>query len=244
MSFADLHKPGEPLLLPNAWDYASAAILVAQGFRAIGTTSLGVAIAAGLPDGEGVTRDETSAVAARLRRLPCYLTVDIEQGFSADPVAVAEFVASLGADGVNVEDGLGDPDLLCRKIRAVKQSAPGVFVNARTDTYWLGQPSLVETRLVQTRRRLDAYIEAGADGVFVPGLQDPSAIQALVGQRPLNILFSRDGLSLNQLADLGVARVSTGSLLFRMALGGLRRWARGRPDEEAPPTYEEVARLA
>jgi 2-methylisocitrate lyase-like PEP mutase family enzyme len=239
MRFADLHKPGEPLLLPNAWDYASAAILVGQGFPAIGTTSLGVAIAAGLPDGEGATRDETATVAARLRHLPCYLTIDIEQGFSVDPGEVADFVASLGIDGVNLEDGLGDPDLLCRKIRAVKQGTPGVFVNARTDTYWLGQPSLVETR-----RRLDAYIEAGADGVFVPGVQDPSAIRALVGERPLNILFSRDGLSLGQLADLGVARVSTGSLLFRMALGTLRRWAQGRPDDFEPPGYAEVAGLA
>lgn len=239
MSFADLHRPGDPLLLPNAWDYASAAVLVEQGFRAIGTTSLGVALAAGLPDGKGVARDETAVVARRLRRLPCYLSVDVEQGFSDDPPAVAGFVAGLGADGVNLEDGLRDPDLLCRKIKAVKQSAPGVFVNARTDTYWLGRPSLD-----QTRRRLEAYLEAGADGLFVPGLRDPAVIGQLARLGPLNILYSRDGLSLKQLADLGVARVSTGSLLFRMALGGLRRWAQGLPDEADPPGYDEIATLA
>ena len=237
MSLADLHRPGDPLLLPNAWDYGSAAILAAQGFPAIGTTSLGVAVAAGLPDGQGATRDETAALAERLRRLPCYLTVDLEQGFSDDPQAVAALVAELGADGVNLEDGLRDPDLLCRKIRAVKQAAPDVFVNARTDTHWLGedQPSLDETR-----RRLDLYLQAGADGIFVPGLNDPAAIGQLARLAPLNVLY---GLPLRQLADLGVARVSTGSLLFRMTLGTLRGWAQGRPVEPDPPTYDEIAAL-
>ncbi|HEX6682194.1 MAG TPA: isocitrate lyase/phosphoenolpyruvate mutase family protein [Candidatus Limnocylindrales bacterium] len=238
MSFADLHRPGDPFLLPNAWDFASGAILARQGFRAIATTSLGVAIAAGLPDGQGVAREETARVASRLRRLPVYLTVDLEQGFSDDPESVAEFVAGLGVEGVNLEDGLDDPDLLCRKIRAVKRAAPAVFVNARTDTYWLGRPSLVDTR-----RRLDAYVEAGADGVFVPGLQDPATIESLVGERPLNILLARDGLSLRQLAELGVARVSTGSLLFRMALGTLQRWAAGEADAAEPPSYAEVDAL-
>jgi 2-methylisocitrate lyase-like PEP mutase family enzyme len=235
MSFADLHKPGDPLLLPNAWDYGSAAILAAQGFVAIGTTSLGVAVAAGLADGQGATRDETVALAKRLRRLPCYLTVDLEQGFSDDPPAVAGLVAELGAHGVNLEDGMRDPDLLRRKIKAVKQESAGVFVNARTDTYWLNQPSLEETR-----RRLDIYLEAGADGIFVPGLKDTAVIEQLALLAPPNVLY---GMPLKQLADLGVARVSTGSLLLRMTLGTLRRWAQGHPADEDPPGYDEIAIL-
>lgn len=235
MSFADLHRPGDPLLLPNAWDYGSAAILAAQGFPAIGTTSLGVAVAAGLPDGQGATRDETILLAKRLRRLPCYLTVDLEQGFSDDPHEVADLVAELGADGVNLEDGVRDPDLLYRKIKAVKQARPDVFVNARTDTYWLGEGPLEETR-----RRLELYLEAGADGIFVPGLKEPAAIEQLARLAPLNVLY---GLPLKQLAELGVARVSTGSLLFRMTLGTLRRWAQGDAVIEDPPAYDEIAAL-
>lgn len=234
MSFAELHRPGDPLLLPNAWDYGSAAILAAQGFPAIGTTSLGVAVAAGSPDGQGATRDETVLLAERLRRLPCYLTVDLEQGFSDDPHRVADLVAELGADGVNLEDGGGDPALLCRKIKAVKQACPGVFVNARTDTYWLSEGPIGETRA-----RLGRYLGAGADGIFVPGLKDPFAIEGLARLAPLNVLY---GLPLKQLADLGVARVSTGSLLYRMTLGTLRDWARDTPGAD-PPSYDEVASL-
>src|SRR5690606_38151166 len=81
-AFARLHRPGQPFLLPNAWDYGSAALLAAHGFPAVGTTSLGVAAACGRPDGAGATRDETVALARSLSRLPCLLTVDIEGGFS------------------------------------------------------------------------------------------------------------------------------------------------------------------
>jgi 2-methylisocitrate lyase-like PEP mutase family enzyme len=176
-------------------------------------------------------------VAQRLRRLPCYLTVDVEQGFSDDPGEVAAFVAALPADGINLEDGMKDTKVLCRKISAIKAAAPHVFLNARTDTYWQRAGSVDETR-----RRLDAYLEAGADGVFVPGVQDPAAISALVAAGgPLNVLLSPDGLSLAHLAELGVARVSTGSLLFRLALGSLRHWATG---EAGTPGYAEVAAWA
>lgn len=230
MTFADLHQPGDPLLLPNAWDFASAATLAAQGYRAVGTTSLGVAAAAGVPDGQGLTRDQTAHLATMIRPLPCFITVDVEDGFSDDPDEVARYVAGLGVAGINIEDGMRDSDLLCRKIAAIKRSAPDVFVNARTDTYWLadGSPEA-------TRRRLDAYLEAGADGVFVPGLRDPSVIGSLSNLAPLNVLYS-PGVSVTRLAELGVARVSTGSLLLRMALGTLRGWA-------GTPTYDEVQAL-
>jgi 2-methylisocitrate lyase-like PEP mutase family enzyme len=110
-AFHALHQGDRPLLLPNAWDYASAAALAEAGFAAIGTTSLGVAAANGLPDGKGVTRAETLALARRLRRLPCPVTVDVEGGFSDDPAEVADLaeeVAAAGAVGVNLEDGHAD----------------------------------------------------------------------------------------------------------------------------------------
>ncbi|TVS98861.1 isocitrate lyase/phosphoenolpyruvate mutase family protein, partial [Amycolatopsis bartoniae] len=97
--FAALHRGPRPLLLPNAWDHASAAALVAAGFRAVGTTSLGVAAAAGLPDGTGATRAETLTLARRLSGLECLLTVDIEAGFGLPPEELAELVAELAGLG-------------------------------------------------------------------------------------------------------------------------------------------------
>lgn len=177
-AFAALHHAEEPLLLPNAWDCASARALAGQGFRAIGTTSLGVAAAAGLPDGEAATREETLRLARALGSEPWLLSVDAEGGFSDDPDEVAEFARELhavGVVGINLEDGLGPADRHAAKIAAVKEAAPGLFVNARTDTHWLGDGDATDTLA-----RLDAYRQAGADGVFVPGLTDLRQIAALV----------------------------------------------------------------
>ncbi|MER6349406.1 isocitrate lyase/PEP mutase family protein [Streptomyces sp. NPDC001595] len=246
-AFAGLHRPGDPLLLPNAWDHASARLLAAQGFPAIGTTSLGVAAAAGLPDGTAATRDETLRLALALGAEPFLLSVDAEGGFGEDPRTVGEFARELavaGAVGVNLEDGLGSPARHAEKMAAVKAAAPGLFVNARTDTYWCGDGT-------GTARRLDAYLEAGADGVFVPGLTEPAAIAALVRDldgTPLNVLYSPAGPTVAELADLGVSRISLGSLLYRRALGaavdaltGIRA---GRTPAGPAPTYEEVRSLA
>lgn len=224
-AFHDLHHRPEPLVLPNAWDFGSAAVLAAAGFPAIGTTSLGVAVAAGLADGTGVTRDETLSLATRLARLPVPVTVDIEGGFSEDPEVVAEYVArlaALGIAGVNLEDGradtaLADPGHHAELIAAIKSRTPELFVNARVDTYWL--------RLEQdsTLVRAERYAKAGADGIFVPGVTDPAAIERIVAAVPVpvNVLFSAVGPSIAELADLGVRRVSMGSLLYRAALAGI-----------------------
>ncbi|MFB6888037.1 isocitrate lyase/phosphoenolpyruvate mutase family protein [Kitasatospora sp. NPDC056327] len=225
--FAALHRrPGEPLLLPNCWDHASAALLAEQGFPAIGTTSLGVAAAAGLPDGTAATREETLRLARRLGRAGHYLlSVDVENGFSDDPSEVAALAVELagaGVVGINLEDGRPDGALTpvevhAAKIAAVKAAVPDLFVNARTDTHWLGLSGAAE----ETDRRLAVYQQAGADGLFVPGLTDPAAIARLCGSlvRPLNILWTPAGPGLPELAALGVARVSLGSYLYRTALG-------------------------
>ncbi|MGW1169739.1 isocitrate lyase/PEP mutase family protein [Streptomyces sp. NPDC002550] len=247
-TFAGLHhRPGVPLLLPNAWDHASAAALAARGFPAIGTTSLAVAAAAGLPDGEGATREQTLALALTLGAGPWLLSVDAEDGFSPDPSEVAALARELwavGVAGVNLEDGLGPVDRHAAKIAAVKAAAPGLFVNARTDTYWSGDGDERDTL-----RRLDAYQQAGADGVFVPGLTDPRRIAALVRhlEAPLNILYSPAGPTVAQLADLGVRRISLGSLLYRRALGAaldaVTDIAAGRTADGTTPTYPEVRAL-
>lgn len=254
--FRALHQPGEPLVLPNAWDYASAAALAAAGHQAIGTTSAGVAAAAGKPDAEAATRAETVALTRALGRLPALLTVDIEGGFSDEPADVAELAAELaeaGAVGVNLEDGradgtLTDPAVHAAKVAAVKARVPELFVNARTDPYWLpdaGGPDPLAAAL----ERLAAYRSAGADGGFVPGVADRAAIAELAGAGlPLNVLFLPGRHTVPELAALGVARVSTGSLLFRAALGAAVRAARavragGTPDTADLPSYPEVRRL-
>ncbi|MEW2403901.1 isocitrate lyase/phosphoenolpyruvate mutase family protein [Streptomyces sp. NPDC046862] len=241
--FAALHHGETPLLLPNAWDHASAMALAGMGFAAIGTTSLGVAAAAGLPDGAAATREQTLRLALTLGPEPFWLSVDAEGGFSDDPDEVGELARELqaaGAAGINLEDGLGDVALHAAKISAAKSAAPGLFVNARTDTYWQGDGE-------GTPQRLDAYQQAGADGVFVPGLSDPATIASLVRslEVPLNILYSPSGLTVERLGDLGVRRVSLGSLPYRRALGAaldaVADVRAGRTPRGTTPTYEEVA---
>jgi 2-methylisocitrate lyase-like PEP mutase family enzyme len=255
--FRALHHGEEPLLLPNAWDHASAAALHRRGFHAIGTTSLGVAAAAGLPDGGGAARTETLALGRGLARLPVPVSIDIEGGFSDDPAEVAalgEELARAGVAGVNIEDGLpdgtlADPGRQKAKVSALKEAAPGLFVNARTDTHWLR----ADATLAAALRRCAAYINAGADGVFVPGLTEGDEIVALVrelGTTPLNVLYSPAHLSRDELADTGVRRISLGSLLFRAALQRAVDLAssiaepHGEPHAPSPvPGYGEVQGL-
>ncbi|MFJ9083778.1 isocitrate lyase/phosphoenolpyruvate mutase family protein [Streptomyces sp. NPDC102384] len=249
--FARLHRKGAPLLLPNAWDCASAAALAKAGFEAVGTTSLGVAASAGLPDGAGVTADATLDLARRLGRTPLLFTVDMEGGFSDDPEEVADLARQLsaaGAAGINLEDGRVDGSLSlidqhAAKIAAVKAAVPELFVNARTDTYWLGRDRAA------TEERLAAYQQAGADGLFVPGLAEPDRIRDIATrfELPLNILYSPTGPTLDELAALGVRRVSLGSLLYRRALGEAVATARAVREGRRPTgdtlSYGEVQGL-
>ncbi|MEV4413852.1 isocitrate lyase/phosphoenolpyruvate mutase family protein [Catellatospora sp. NPDC049609] len=235
--FAALHGAGDPLILPNVWDVASARQLAGAGFPALGTTSLGVAAANGLPDGQGVICAETVRLVAAVASLPVCLTADIETG----SVEAAAAVAAAGAVGVNMEDAMGSATAHAALIRAVKRHVPGLFVNARTDTYWQRPGDLQETL---TRVRL--YADAGADGVFVPGLADPADIAAVVAavDIPVNVLFLPDRHTVAALTDLGVRRISTGSLLFRAALAASVQTARavrdGLPITAALPSYEQV----
>lgn len=236
-TFAELHRSGDPLVLPNAWDVASARCLAEAGFPAVGTTSLGVAAAAGLPDGVGAAEAATLELVRNLAGLPAYVTADIEGGSVAAAVAVAD----AGAVGVNVEDAFGPADAHADLIRSVKREAPGLFVNARTDTYWLRSAGLPETL-----RRVRLYADAGADGVFVPGLADPSDIEAVVAavDLPVNILFLPGRMTVAGLAGLGVRRISTGSLLFRAAIAATLRIATAVRDgtdvDSGLPAYAEV----
>lgn len=209
--FAALHRAGAPLVLPNVWDVASARCLVEAGFPALGTTSLGVAAAAGLPDGVGAADAQTLRLTQSLAKLPVHITVDIEIG----SIQAAVAVAAAGAVGVNMEDAMRPVAEHAALIRSVKQELPHLFVNARTDTHWQRPGDLAET-LHRVRR----YTDAGADGVFVPGLAEPADIAAVVAavDVPVNVLFLPGRHTVTALTELGVRRISTGSLLFRAAL--------------------------
>jgi 2-methylisocitrate lyase-like PEP mutase family enzyme len=159
----------------------------------------------------GLAGEQAVALAALLEDLPCPVTVDLESGFGRDP---ADLVADLGAAGVNLEDGrphgLAAPEEQALLIRRVKERAPGVFLNARIDTHWHG------IAIEETEERARRYVDAGADGIFVPGLTEPRDIEKLARLAPLNVLAQQRTPA--QLRDLGVKRISTGSLLFRAAL--------------------------
>jgi 2-methylisocitrate lyase-like PEP mutase family enzyme len=236
MAFRELHDGDLPLLLPNAWDVASALAFLDAGFPAIGTTSFGVAASGGEPDGGRCTRDATLALARRLSVLPCYVSADIEDGYHDDPEQVAEYVAGLGVAGINIEDSSAErliaPAAHAAKVAAIKRRNPDLYVNARVDTYWLHQDATVAATL----DRAAAYVAAGADGIFVPGASDPVELRELTSNIPVpvNVLVV-PALSLEELAGLGVRRVSTGSLPYRAAIDAAVRVAAGVRDGAPVP---------
>lgn len=249
MTFHELHHAELPLVLPNAWDVASALAFVDAGFPAIGTTSFGLAAAAGHADGGRSTMAGNRRLARALSVLPCYVSVDVEDGYDDDPERVAEYVdelgvGELGVAGVNVEDSSAErliaPEDHAAKVAAIKQRSPDLYVNARVDTYWLGEDATIEATLARAR----AYVEAGADGVFVPGTTDPADIAALASsiRAPLNVLASPT-LSIDELARLGVRRVSTGSLPYRAAMDAAVEVAARVRDGRALPSATPYPRL-
>ena len=248
MTFRDMHYGELPLLLPNAWDVPSALALLECGFTAVGTTSFGVASSIGRPDGGRSTKEANLGLAAALRPLDCYLSMDIEDGYHDDPDQVADYVARLPADGINIEDStdekLIDADRHAAKVQAIKQRSPDMFVNARVDTYWLGQNATIAATLDRAAR----YVEAGADGIFVPGATEPDALRELTAAIPLPVnVLAIPGLSLDDLAALGVRRVSTGSLPYRAAIHAAAQAAvavRDATEVPAADAYPEMqARL-
>jgi 2-methylisocitrate lyase-like PEP mutase family enzyme len=245
--FLELHRGSMILVLPNAWDVASARIFEDAGFPAIGTTSAGVAFSLGYPDGQKIPRREMLAVVQRIAEAVAVpVTADVEAGFGSTPEEVADTareVIAAGAVGMNLEDGVeGKPDLLAdvnrqkeiiRAVLEAGESAGIPFVlNARTDIllYGIGP---AETRLARTIERLNAYHLAGAPSLFAPGVKEKETITQLARgiAGPLNILATVGTPPVAELQHLGVARVSVGSGPMRAALGFLGRMARQLREE-------------
>ncbi|MFY9560707.1 MAG: isocitrate lyase/phosphoenolpyruvate mutase family protein [Terriglobales bacterium] len=265
MQFRQRHRGPGVLILPNAWDVASARIFEDAGFPAIATTSAGIAYSLGYPDGQRIPREEMIARIGRIARaVTVPVTADVESGYGSAPADAARTTRELiqaGAIGMNLEDKSGDPDrplldlqLAVEKIKAAREAAAQlrvpVVVNARTDVYLLpgGDP---QTQYSEAVRRLTAYRDAGADCVFAPGLKDAETIGRLVKdvQCPLNILAVPGTPPIPELEKLGVARVSLGSGPMRATLGLLRRMAEElkttgtyRALDEAIP-YTEVNKM-
>jgi 2-methylisocitrate lyase-like PEP mutase family enzyme len=233
-SLRALHDRSRVLVLPNAWDVVSARLVESAGFPAVATSSASVAWSLGYPDGEHIPRDEMIAVAARIARaVRVPVTADLEAGYG-DPGASVEAALAAGVVGMNLEDGTGDPQaplvdvtVAADRIRHARAAADraGVpfFINARTDVY-LRQVGEASSRLARALERAKAYRAAGADGIFVPGVDDAETIGALAGgiDGPLNVLARSTSPSVADLARLGVARVSLGSGAACIALTAFR----------------------
>ena len=237
--FLKLHSGGQILVLPNAWDVASARILEDLGYPSIATTSAGVAAVLGYPDGQHMHRDEMLEAVQRIAnavRVP--LTADMESGYGHSSEEVAETATAVlqaGAVGMNLEDVVDEAEnsqvempLQVEKIKAIRGASASfdvhLVLNARTDIYLnlIGDP---ETAYERTVARLNAYRHAGADCLFAPGIRDQEIIAKLVTEveGPLNILVSPGCPRLKELQRMGVARASTGSSAMRATLGLLRR---------------------
>jgi 2-methylisocitrate lyase-like PEP mutase family enzyme len=225
-AFRELHNQATPLLLPNAWDAGSARLIESLGAVAIATTSAGVAWSLGYRDGNVLPVEEYVARAASIARvISVPLSVDIEGGYADDLTTVAETVSRFidaGAVGINIEDGVGSPHLLCRKVEAVRavgeRCGVPLYINVRTDVYARGLAPEGQ-RVTEVLARAQGYRAAGADGLFVLGLVNTEEMNAIArgSDLLLNVIVWPDLPPLDELAEFGVRRVSVGSWLPQTA---------------------------
>jgi 2-methylisocitrate lyase-like PEP mutase family enzyme len=236
----ELHRGPRILVLCNAWDAASARIFEQAGFPAIATTSAGIANTLGYADGEFIPRDVMADAVRRIASIVSMpVTADMEGGYGGSPedaAATARAAIEAGAVGMNFEDAfretqLAEVPLQGERIKAIREVASAVGVplvlNARTDVYFARQGE-ASGWFAEAVRRANAYLEAGADCAFIPGVTDVEVIGRLVREvdGPLNILAVVGSPSIPELQRVGVRRVSLGSSPMRATLGLARRIAR------------------
>ncbi len=233
-----MHNTPPILLLANAWDAASARLFEQAGARAIATTSAGIAFSQGFPDGEHISRSQMLDAVARIAlSVEVPVTADVEAGYGTTPedaAVTAQQVIEAGAVGMNFEDARTDAahalfsvEQQVARIHAIcdagRRAGVPLVLNARTDVY-LGEVGDPSGRFAETVRRLNAYREAGADCLFVPGVSDGATIARLVREvsGPINVLVSAGLPPASELERLGVARVSVGSGIMRATLATAR----------------------
>jgi 2-methylisocitrate lyase-like PEP mutase family enzyme len=243
-----LHRPGSPLLLPNAWDVATARAVVAAGFPVVATTSGGVAATLGYKDHEGAPCDEMLAAAARIARgVDVPVTVDAEAGYGMEPAELVEALRSMGAAGCNLEDSdwaagtLRDSEFHAQWLGAVRRAASDdgypLVINARIDVFLgpllAGARAGTQEELVpEAVRRANKYLEAGVDCVFPIVLWEADALRGFMSEvrGPVNIVRLPQAPPLAELAALGVARVSWGLLLHGEAMARFEEKLASLPD--------------
>ena len=217
----ELHRPGEPLLLPNAWDATTAKAVQATGFPAIATTSSGIAASLGYEDGQRTPPEEMFAAVGRIAvAVDVPVTADLEAGYGLGAAELVERMLAAGAVGLNFEDTdhaaggetLVDADTQAARIASLRGAAEAagveIVINARADPYLRGRDSALEESLLRGR----LYLEAGADCVFPAGVKEEADIERLVGEldAPINVLLMPGISEPSRLAELGVARISAG----------------------------------
>ncbi len=230
--FASLHRLGDPLLRPNAWDVASAVMIASAGAKAIATTSAGVAWSLGVRDAADLGPDRAAAVIERITAaVPVPVSADIEAGYGPDPDAVAATVTAViraGAVGVNLEDRSGqdgaplfEPAKQAERLAAARAAADRLamplWINARTDAFLAGTGPEAEW-VDAVLERAAAYAAAGADSLFVPGLTDLAAIAKLAaGPLPVGVMVWAGAPTVAELASAGAVRISLGSAIAQAA---------------------------
>jgi 2-methylisocitrate lyase-like PEP mutase family enzyme len=229
LALGALHK--RPLLLPNAWDAASAVAIESVGAAAIATTSAGISWACGVPDGERIGRERMlQALGEIIASVRVPVTADIESGYGTTPEAVAltvDAVIAIGVAGINIEDSPGtdsplrEPPVQAARIRAARAVADRagvpVWINARTDTFLAGAGSPSE-RLSETIARAAVYAAAGADSLFVPGVLDLDVIRELAtGPLPINVMAGPGAPDVASLVAAGARRISVGPAIAQAA---------------------------
>ena len=235
-----LHTPGAPLLLPNAWDAATARAVVAAGYPVVATTSVGVAGALGHEDHEAPAEEMLAAAARIARSVEVPVTVDAEAGYGMEPAELVAALRNAGAAGCNLEDSepadhsLRDPDAQATWLAGVRAAATadgyGLVINARVDVFFGpllagAAPGTQEDLVPEALRRANAYLDAGVDCVYPIGLWERDALRSFMAgvHGPVNIVpmppaFAPDMPSVEELAALGVARVSWAIFLYQQAM--------------------------
>jgi 2-methylisocitrate lyase-like PEP mutase family enzyme len=231
-AFESLHTAPRPLVIPNAWDAASAALFADAGASAIATSSASLAWSLGYADGGSLPRNELLAAIQRIQRvLRVPLTVDLEDGYSDDAQLVASLVvqvAEIGVAGINLEDGARAPSLLADKIAATRHAlgSTPLFINARTDVYLSGLAT-GDAAISMALDRAAQYQSAGADGLFVPGMSSMQDTARVAGHTslPVNLMLLPGMPAIQDLFAAGARRFTAGPANFQGAYGHAHKLA-------------------
>lgn len=244
LKFRALHHNEAPLLLVNIWDAAGASIVSNSGAKAVATSSASMAWSLGYADGYRLPQNELlSAVERIIKVTELPVTIDIENGYSDNPVQVAELctrLSELGVVGINLEDGQQPEQLFCEKISAIKMASETLFVNARTDLFLAPSESTNNTTL-EAIHRAALYRNAGADCLFIPGLSNFELVRNIVEQvqLPLNLMLQQKD-DIEQACKAGIARISLGPASFLSAYSGLMEYYQDDKEQNQKLQYDTM----